>query len=710
MPKSFLRLVAVTLLLAWSSGHLHADSIEWTNPVVGDFDDATKWTVTSGAGAPPPAAGDSIFLNEAGAYTIKLTSDEAADFLRATLGTVSLVGDSVATRTLDLTTGAGDLSVRGAGTLNLGGVGTPLVVNVGDRFEVAHGSGGGDGTVNVSGTGSELNVLGVTSHNIGISGNTGRVNVTDDALLSFVDGSTLVLGRSSSSASSGRLEVLDGGDLTAANIAISTIDSGATGFLTVRGAGTTVTQLGASTLGVGNEFLPGSASGMIQVLDNAVFSTGTGAIDLNGSSFVTVATADINTNTFHGGGGVFNANGPVTMAAGATIGIVSGTMNVAAGLDNSDGGEINLGDGALLNITGGVFVPSDPNQDAPEFVVGDDAPFFADGPSELRVGGSGTADVSTLLTIGSTQQGTVTVTGGGVLNNNPGGLGFSAITRVGQSDTGTLRIEAGGTVNSNDDAVIGGGSTGNGTVEVDGVGSVWKVADRLTVGDAGTGALRIENGGVVNSGTAGVQSALVGSPSGSDGSVVVDGAGSEWNHAGPINLGTDGGQGTVEILDGGRVTAGSMLVNSGATDGLRVAGSGSRLDADVLGIGNLGLGGMTISAGGQVNAIDSGLNGQADATVTGAGAVWNAGELFIAFFGNAAARVRWRRFGPGDHPGPGRCRAPMSLHRTDDRCGGAPSARSGRRGCRHSRAKSRPSGRLAHDAGDPGDRWARWSL
>ncbi|WP_425398577.1 beta strand repeat-containing protein [Aeoliella sp.] len=629
------------------ASNVAADSLEWTNPIDGDFDDATKWTVTSGAGAPPPAAGDSIFLNEAGAYTIKLTSDEAADFLRATSGTASLVGDTITTHTLDLTTDTADLSVRGAGTLNLGGIGTPLIVNVGDRFEVGHGSGGGDGTVNLSGAGSELNVLGVATHNIGISGNLGRVNVTDDAALSFVDGSTLVLGRSSSGASSGLMDVVDGGDLTAGDIAISTIDSNAFGSLTVRGAGSTAAQTGDSTLSIGNAT---AATTLLQVIDNAFFTSGTGDITLGQSAVLNVGTVDQNTLNSFAAGGTFNANGPITTSPGSRIVVVDGVLNVNAGLDNSAGGQISLLTGGLLNIANGLFVANDATLDAPEFIVGGEG---AGGATELQVSGFGSADVNTLLTIGSTREGTVTVTSGGVLNNTRGGLGFSARTAVGESETGALRILGGGVVNSDEDATIGGSvETGMGSVLVNGPGSIWNVAERLEIGSRpfGSGGLLIENGGVVNSGTAeGVGAAnlvaLIGGGLVSTGLVIVEGNGSIWNHGGSIRVdGAATGQGSLEINAGGQVVADSLFASSGQVDDVRVFGTGALLSVETLTVGNGLAGGMVVTGGGVVTATTSEIatstsGGAADVTVFGA--IWNAGELSVADTDSASVRVEF---------------------------------------------------------------------
>ena len=66
----WLRSFVGCLLLFCSTGVVLADTFEWTDPNSGDFNDPNNWTVTGGAGPPPPAAPDTVDFNEAGAYTV----------------------------------------------------------------------------------------------------------------------------------------------------------------------------------------------------------------------------------------------------------------------------------------------------------------------------------------------------------------------------------------------------------------------------------------------------------------------------------------------------------------------------------------------------------------------------------------------------------------------------------------------------------------
>lgn len=66
---------------------------------------------------------------------------------------------------------------------------------------------------------------------------------------------------------------------------------------------------------------------------------------------------------------------------------------------------------------------------------------------------------------------------------------------VGNNSIGVLTILNGGTLTSSTFTVIGNGATANGTVTVTGVGSSLVSGTNLSVGAAGVGTMRIENGG-----------------------------------------------------------------------------------------------------------------------------------------------------------------------------------------------------------------------
>ncbi|WZB72880.1 hypothetical protein WJ968_18660 [Achromobacter xylosoxidans] len=94
-------------------------------------------------------------------------------------------------------------------------------------------------------------------------------------------------------------------------------------------------------------------------------------------------------------------------------------------------------------------------------------------------------------------------------------------------------------------SVIGHPSSGTVTVQ----DAAWDMGSgTLIVGRSGAGALNIEQGGVVTSGTA-----LLGAIAGSSGSVTVAGGNARWSlGSGSLMVGY-GGPGTLIIKDGGKV-------------------------------------------------------------------------------------------------------------------------------------------------------------
>ncbi|MGO4677881.1 autotransporter outer membrane beta-barrel domain-containing protein [Bosea sp. 2YAB26] len=167
--------------------------------------------------------------------------------------------------------------------------------------------------------------------------------------------------------------------------------------------------------------------------------------------------------------------------------------------------------------------------------------------------------------------GTVTVTGAGSSWSNAGSV------VVGGQGTGTLTIQDAGAVTS------GGGSVGlavgsNGKVTVTGPNSSWTngISGGLNIGSLGTGTLTIENGGRVINIT--VDNAPnIGNGPGSQGMVTVTGQGSTWINSLELNIGNFG-TGALTLADGGAVTAPTVVIaaRSGAVGTLNIgAGSGN---------------------------------------------------------------------------------------------------------------------------------------
>lgn len=216
---------------------------------------------------------------------------------------------------------------------------------------------------------------------------------------------------------------------------------------------------------------------------------------------------------------------------------------------------------------------------------------------------------------------------------------------IGQNATGSLTITSGGTVQSGTDPV---GTTGSvlgyepgssGTVVVD--GGAWydsvdaannKVAGGTTaIGGSGTGNLQIKNGGKV-----GVLFMNIGQNGGGNGTVVVDGAGSQLlataSSTSGITVGTSG-TGSLTVSNGGKVvgnttTAIGWLPDSRGT--VNVTGAGSTFTVNNGGVvaGGGGDGTLNITNGGVVTSVGGGVAGGSAkglAVVDGAGSLWDAG-------------------------------------------------------------------------------------
>jgi T5SS/PEP-CTERM-associated repeat protein len=104
---------------------------------------------------------------------------------------------------------------------------------------------------------------------------------------------------------------------------------------------------------------------------------------------------------------------------------------------------------------------------------------------------------------------------------------------------------------------IGYNSGSAGTVAVNGAGSKWVNSENLIIGNDGSGAMNITNGGMVNN-TSPYFTSYIGLNSGSTGTVTVDGSGSKWTNNGDLYVGCNG-QGTLTISNKGLVSVAGTL-------------------------------------------------------------------------------------------------------------------------------------------------------
>jgi T5SS/PEP-CTERM-associated repeat protein/autotransporter-associated beta strand protein len=204
---------------------------------------------------------------------------------------------------------------------------------------------------------------------------------------------------------------------------------------------------------------------------------------------------------------------------------------------------------------------------------------------------------------------------------------------VGNSGTGALTIRNGGTVSDFTGYLGNAGSTG--TATVDGAGSAWTNSGNLLVGLAGTGTLTIRNGGTVSN-----NYGILGFNAGSTGTATVDGAGSAWTNSADLYVGYTGA-GTLTIQNGGAVSNnfGFLGGTPGSTGTATVDGAGSAwTNSSNLYVGLSGTGTLTIRNGGAVSNTAGYLGNVAGSTgtvtVDGAGSTWtNSSNLYVGYDG-----------------------------------------------------------------------------
>lgn len=481
----------------------------------------------------------------------------------------------------------------------------------------------GSGTVTVDGTGSKWTNSAIL--NVGSNG-TGTLSITNGGAVSNTSGT--IAG-----------------------------ETGSEGAVTVDGAGSTWTNssslkigdLGAGTLTIANDGKV-TVTGF-KLVDIAYGSGSTGTLNIGaaaGEAAVGAGTLSAKELIFGEGDGTLNFNHTedyyefgADISGGGTINQLSGTTDLSGdssgftGTTNADGGTLVI-TGWLGGFTG--YVGSSVGSTGTVSVLGAGASWTA---NNLYVGYNGTgsltiaggATVSSFdATIGyaSGALGTVSVIGDGSSWAIASGL------EIGRRGTGTLNILDGATVTSGEDSSIGDRAGSDGTVNVSGDGSSFEIgSDDLFVGNEGTGALNIENGGTVSN-TYG----FIGDDAGSVGAASVGGAGSTWTNSQTLVVGNSG-SGTLNVTDGGAVSSNAGYVgnSSGANGTVTVDGTGSSwTNASFLTISEVGAGSLSITNGGAVSntngSIGTSSGSSGKVTVDGAGSTWtNSLNLVVGSIG-----------------------------------------------------------------------------
>ncbi|MCL2711179.1 MAG: hypothetical protein FWE95_09895, partial [Planctomycetaceae bacterium] len=212
---------------------------------------------------------------------------------------------------------------------------------------------------------------------------------------------------------------------------------------------------------------------------------------------------------------------------------------------------------------------------------------------ELNSAGSGIP-----ATVPPTSGDYVYIDNDGTATIGTGVTGLANWLHVGRDGTGTLSLTDGGKATAAGYIIIGWMPDSEGTVTVNGIGSELNAGGPLYVCVGGTGNLSLTGGGKATVGGA----IIIGSAAvaNSEGNVTVDGVGSELNAGTGLAVG-GGGTGNLSLTGGGKATAGSGIVIGDETGskGSVLVGNGSTLFSPNVYVGgnNFGVGGTGLLAG-----------------------------------------------------------------------------------------------------------------
>jgi hypothetical protein len=278
-------------------------------------------------------------------------------------GRVSFTNYTTADATYNIdNTGASGTTFQTSGTLTIESgaqvnVSTGGVLSAGQSLNIASSFvPGGSGTLTVDGPGSSATA--VIKSTWGSVSNTATITFSNGASGSFNAG--VDMAASAFSGTHATLNVLSGASVSLGNLTVApNNDPSMSATIDVNGAGSLVSQTGASTITLGNagSTLPLSP-GAINIgttANGGTLTTGTGLFTINKTGAVTVGSG---ANT-----GTLNVSGPITINTGGTLIVNSGSVAtisgaftgtaIAGGGQVSFQSDINPGVGAATATFGG---------------------------------------------------------------------------------------------------------------------------------------------------------------------------------------------------------------------------------------------------------------------------------------------------------------------------------------------------------------------
>ena len=269
-----------------------------------------------------------------------------------------------------------------------------------------------------------------------------------------------------------------------------------------------------------------------------------------------------------------------------------------------------------------------------------DAQINNDGTATIAAGGA--AAHSVMVGFAAGDNGHIAATGAGT-------LAVDADLAIGYGGDGTLAVSGGAVVSDYSGEIgytIDSTSGAHGSATVDGAGSAWHHAFELYVG-YGNGTLDITNGGSVTD-FFGYIAYFPEFPGRSTGTVNVDGAGSNWTSDSTIHVG-DSGDGVLNVTNGGAVVNGEGYLgfNFDSTGAATVDGEGSSwTNFGFFYVGNNGDGTLDVSNGGAINSFGSfsyiafDAASTSIATIDGVGSLWTNGNgFYVGFDGDGTLAI-----------------------------------------------------------------------
>ena len=264
------------------------------------------------------------------------------------------------------------------------------------------------------------------------------------------------------------------------------------------------------------------------------------------------------------------------------------------------------------------------------------------GNGKLIIINSGTVISDSIVSIGSmtNSTGEVNINGNGSTWTSRGSL------NIGQNSTGKIKISDGGTVISDSIVSIGRMTDSTGEVNINGNGSTWTSRGSLSIGESGSGKIKISDGGTVISDSI----VSIGRMTDSTGEVNIKGNGATWTSRGSLGIGKYG-TGKIKISDGGTVISDSIVSIGSMTDSIgevNINGNGSTwISKGSLSIGRYGTGKIKISDGGTftggpntITTLGNAPDSTGELNIDGIDSIWtSSGILYIGESGTGKIKI-----------------------------------------------------------------------